>query len=95
MNSNILKFITDDDHYTAEPILDLVDEIVEAEEAQHPLTTSDTPPTKHHWNAPSQHSTSNEIAQFLVIIDPRYCDIRDDWMNIGMAIKTELGGQWL
>ena len=40
MNNNILKFNTDEDHYTAEPILDLLDEIVEAEESKHQLTES-------------------------------------------------------
>eukprot|EP00750_Incisomonas_marina_P015983 INCI18832.1.p1 GENE.INCI18832.1~~INCI18832.1.p1 ORF type:complete len:245 (+),score=22.90 INCI18832.1:87-821(+) len=51
MNSNVLKFITDNDHCTAEPILDLFDEIVEAEESKRPVTTwktPPTPPTKHH-----------------------------------------------
>ena len=91
MNSNNLKFITDKDHFTAGAILDLFDEIVEAEESKRPITTSKTPPTKHHSNSPSKHSSSNKIQQLLDIIDPRYCDIRDDWMKIGMAIKTELG----
>lgn len=34
MNNNILKFITDKDHFTAGAILDLFDEIVEAEESK-------------------------------------------------------------
>ena len=66
MNSSILKFITNDDHYTAEPILDLFDEIVEAEESKRPVTTRKTPPTpptKHHGKSPSQHPNADEIQQ--------------------------------
>ena len=83
MNSNILKFITDKDHFTAGAILDLFDEIVEAEESKRPITTSKTPSTKHHWNSPSKHSSSNEIQQLLDIIDPRYCD-----MSNGFSYKV-------
>ena len=94
MNGSILKFITDEDQFTAAPILNLLDEIVEAEESKCPVTTSKTPPTpptKYHCNSPSTHSNADEIQQLLDIIDPQYCDAREDWMKIGMAIKTELG----
>ena len=58
MNSNILKFVTDKDHFTAGAILDLFDEIVEAEESKRPITKN----RKHH----QQNTTGILLPSILV-----------------------------